>query len=88
MQVSTKYAATICSYISASQGLITSKSRSGKRDLTIQRLELIAAQISAILSQNLKNARNNQNVRNVYAWLDSTAVLPWFCEFCWNGPEW
>ena len=48
-----------------------------KRDLTIQRLELIAAQISAILSQNIKNARNNQNVRNVYAWLDSTVVMPW-----------
>ena len=77
MQVSTKYATSICSYISANQGLITSKSRLVKRDLTIQRLELIAAQISAILSQNTKNARNNQNVRNVYAWLDSTVVLPW-----------
>ena len=39
-----------------SQGLITSKSRSAKRNLTIPRLELIAAQMSANLAQNLKNA--------------------------------
>ena len=51
-----------------SQGLITSKSRLAKRNLTIPRFELIAAQMSAILSQNIKNALDNQNVRNFYAW--------------------
>ena len=56
---------------------ITSKSRLAKRNLTIPHLELIAAQISAILSQNIKNALNNQNVRNFYAWSDSTVVLHW-----------
>ena len=60
-----------------SQGLITSKSRLEKKNLTIPRLELIAAQISANLSQNIKNALNNQNVRNFYAWSDSTIVLHW-----------
>ena len=60
-----------------SQGLITSKSKLAKRNLTIPRLELIAAQMSANLSQNIKNALSNQNVRNFYAWSDSTVVLHW-----------
>ena len=46
------------------QGLMTSKSRLAKRNLTIPRLELIAAQMSANLSQNMKNALSNQKVRN------------------------
>ena len=50
-----------------SQGLITSKSRLEKINLTIPRLELIAAQMLVNLSQNIKNALNNQNVRNLYA---------------------
>ena len=58
-----------------SQGLITSKSRLAKRNLTIPRFELIAAQMSAILSQNIKNALDNQNVRNFYAWSDCTVFL-------------
>ena len=37
-----------------SQGLITNKSRLAKRNLTISRLELIAAQMSANLSQKYK----------------------------------
>ena len=60
-----------------SQGLITSKSRLAKRNLTIPRLELIAAQMSANLSQNTKTAFNNQNVRNFYAWSGSTVLLHW-----------
>ena len=36
------------------QGLITIKSRLAKRNLTISRLELMAAQMSANLSQNIK----------------------------------
>ena len=31
--------------------------------------------MSANLSQNIKNAVNNQNVRNFYAWSDSTVFL-------------
>ena len=42
-----------------SQGLITSKSRSMKRNLTIPRLELIAPQMPANLSQNIKNVLNS-----------------------------
>ena len=59
------------------QGLITSKSKLAKRNLTIPRLELIAAQMSAILSQSIKDALNNQNVRNFHAWPDSTVALHW-----------
>ena len=33
--------------------------------------------MSTNLSQNIKNALNNQNVRNFYAWSDSTVVLHW-----------
>ena len=41
------------------QVLITSKSRLGKRNLIILRLELTAAQISSNFSQNIKNALHN-----------------------------
>ena len=67
--------AVICQPNEISQGLITSKSKLAKRNLTIPRLELIAAQMFANLSQNIKNALNHQNVRNFYAWSDSTVVL-------------
>ena len=60
-----------------SQGLIRSQSRLEKRNLTIPRLELIAVQMPAILSQNIKNHLNNPNVRNFYAWSDSPVVLHW-----------
>ena len=60
-----------------SQGLITSKSRLAKRNITIPCLDLIAAQMSANLSQDTKNALSNQSVRNFYAWSDSTVVLHW-----------
>ena len=46
-------------------------------NLTTPRLELIAAQRSANLAQNIKNALNNENVRNFYDWSDSTVVLHW-----------
>ena len=44
---------------------ITNKGRSAKKNLTIPRLELIAAQMSVNLAQNIKNALNNQNVKNL-----------------------
>ena len=60
-----------------SQCLITSKSRSMKRNLPIPRLELIAPQMPANLSQNIKNLLNNRNVRNFYTWSHSNVVLHW-----------
>ena len=58
-----------------SQCVITSESRLAKRNITIPRLKLIAAQMSVNLAQNIKNAVNNQSVRNFYALSDSTVVL-------------
>ena len=44
--------------------------------------------MSANLSQNIKNALNNQNVKKFYAWSDSTVVLHWLKEKdCKNWPE-
>ena len=60
-----------------SQDLITSKCRLVKRNLTIPRLELIAAQMSVNLSQNIKNVLNNQSIRNFYAWSGRTVILHW-----------
>ena len=60
-----------------SQVLITIKSRLVKRNLATPRFELIAAQMSANLAQNIKNALNNQNIINFYAWSYSTVILYW-----------
>ena len=81
MQVSTEYAPydiVIYQPNKISQGLITSKSRLAKRNLTLPRLELIAVQMFANLSQNIKSALRNQKVRNFYAWSESNVVLHWF----------
>ena len=58
-----------------SPGLIASKSRLVKLNLTIPCLGLIATQMSAYLSQNIKKTLNNQNLRNLYAWSDITVIL-------------
>ena len=59
------------------QGLIASKSRLSKRDMTIPRLELIAAHIATNLAANIKEASPSQNIRSVTCWTDSTVVLQW-----------
>ena len=59
------------------QGLITSKSRLSKRDMTIPRLELIAAHMATNLTANIKEALPRQNIRSVTCWTDSTVVLQW-----------
>ena len=59
------------------QDLITSKSTLAKWNITIPRNVLIAAQMSANVSQRIKSTLNNQNVRNFYAWSDSTVILHW-----------
>ena len=62
---------------SVNQGLIASKSRLSKRDMTIPRLELIAAHMATNLAANIKEALPSQNIRSVTCWTDSTVVLPW-----------
>ena len=63
-----------------SKGLITSKSRISKHNITIPRLELISTHMGANLVQNVKSALESENVRSVTRWTDSTVVLYWLCE--------
>ena len=48
-----------------SQGLVASKSRISKRDLTIPRLELVSTHMACNLISNVRSALKNQNVRSV-----------------------
>ena len=59
------------------QGLVASKSRLSKKDITIPRLELIAAHMAANLATNIKAALKDLNIRSVIGWTDSTVVLHW-----------
>ena len=47
------------------QGLIASKSILSKKDITIPRLELIAAHMAANLATNIKAALKDLNIRSV-----------------------
>ena len=62
---------------SINQGLVTSKSRISKKNLTIPRLKLVSAHMSANLVTNKKLAIQTQNVKSVTGWTDSTVVLYW-----------
>ena len=59
------------------QGLVATKSRLSKKDITISRLELIATDIAANLATNIKAALKYLNIRLVTGWTDSTVVLHW-----------
>ena len=54
------------------QGLVVSKSRISKKDLTIPRLELVSAHIASNLTENVKAALKRRNIRSVTGWTDST----------------
>ena len=60
-----------------SSGLLTSKSRLAKKNLTIPRLELIATHMDTNLLSNVKTALHKYPIRNCYGWSDSTTVLFW-----------
>ena len=62
---------------SVNQGLIASKSKLSKRDMTIPRPELIAAHVTTNLVTNITQALPSQNIRSVTCWTDSTVVLQW-----------
>ena len=59
------------------QGLVASKSRLSKKDITIPRLELIAAHMAANLATNIKAALKDLNIRSVIGWTYITVVLHW-----------
>ena len=58
------------------QGLVCSKSRLAKRNLTIPRLELVAGHMAINLATNVQLAIDLYPV-SVHCWLDSTVALYW-----------
>ena len=59
------------------QGLVCAKSRLAKRNLTIPRLELVAGHMAIKLATNVERAINQNRVKAVHCWLDSTVALYW-----------
>ena len=59
------------------QGLLAAKSHLAKKGLTIPRLELVSAHMASNLVANGKDALQDQPIRSVYGWLDSTVALHW-----------
>ena len=57
------------------QGLVASKSRLSKKDITILILELIATHMAASLATNIKAALKDLNIRSITGWRNSTVVL-------------
>ena len=62
---------------SISQGLLHSKSRLSKQDLTIPRLELVGCHRSVDLLYNEKKALTGYLVDKLVAWNDSSTALHW-----------
>ena len=62
---------------SINQGLLAVRSRLARKRLTITRLELVSAHMTANPVENVKKALQDQPVRSVHGWLDSTVALHW-----------
>ena len=60
-----------------SQGLVAAKSRLSKQGLTIPRLELVSAHMTANLLSNVETALKGFPITVMQAWLDSTVALHW-----------
>ena len=60
-----------------SRGLVAAKSRLAKKNLTIPRLELVAAHMAANLVENVRAAIEGYPVNSVHGWIDSTVALYW-----------
>ena len=76
----TKHASSfVCSYIQQSQGtgqeLITVKSRLEKKGLTMQRLELVSAQMAARLMDNVQSVFDGLPLRHSFGCLNSEVAL-------------
>lgn len=61
---------------SVTQGLVCSKSRIAKRNLTIPRLELILGHMTVNLATNVQQALTDHQT-TIHCWLDSTVALYW-----------
>ena len=60
-----------------SKGLVASKSRLAKKNLTIPRLELVSAHMASNLVDNVRQALEGFPIKQVFGWLDSTVALHW-----------
>ena len=61
----------------ATQRLVAARGRLAKQDLTVPRLELVAAHMASNVLVNVRNALSSMPITGMYAWLDSTVVLHW-----------
>ena len=59
------------------QGLVCAKSRLARRNLTIPRLELVAGHMAIKLATNVERAINQNRVKAIHFWLDSSVALYW-----------
>ncbi len=59
------------------QGLVCAKSRLAKQNLTIPRLELVAAHMAVNLVSNVEKAIKNCDEIETHCWSDSTVTLHW-----------
>ena len=66
---------SLCWLNRTQQNIIASKSRLVKQKLSTQSLELVATHMAPNLTDNIKTALANLNIRNVFALTDSTVVL-------------
>ena len=59
------------------QGLVVSKPRISKKNLTIPRLELVSANMASNLIEDVKAALKRCNIRSITGWAYNTVVLHW-----------
>ena len=75
--ISSAVYAVITQASGVSKGLIAARSRLAKRNLTIPRLELVAAHMAANLVDNVRTALEGFPITSVHGWSDSTVALHW-----------
>ena len=63
--------------VEKTQGLLTSKVRVAKKNLTIPRLELVSGHMVANMLDNTRNVLKRYPVTSCHGWLDSTVALYW-----------
>nr|XP_047129480.1 uncharacterized protein LOC124809432 [Hydra vulgaris] len=78
-----KLAVCACIYVvtshqnSKTSNLLVAKARIAPKDLSIPRLELVAAHTLNKLMNHVRKTLVNYNISKVFNWVDSTAVLYW-----------
>ena len=78
VEVSAEVYAVVEQEHGTTQGLVCSKSRLAKRNLSIPRLELVAGHMAVNLLSNVEREIDQRIVSSLHCWLDSTVALYWF----------